>query len=420
MRTRLENDVQNERANVTIAFAIMSLPIMAVAGFSIDNQRHVNLKQHAQYAADVSVLAGARSIFDLSLNDDDLRTLVTDSYNANLVSAPDDASCGGPKVFIDRSAHTVTVEGECTTPTTFGVGISGHSQLVVRPRANAKGSMTQADIALAIDISGSMANGGRLNSVKTAVENMTDVLINPLTGGATRLSFAAFSNSVNAGVYGNLAQGKPRHDDSDADGLDRVCVTERIGPMAYELAPPRAGQWVGDVPGATCADEIGIYPLTSDADAFKDAVDDLVAGGGTAGHIGVAWAGYLISPEWASIWTRPPSPTSLSIHPDRSSVPHDHDGFTEKAVIILSDGMFSDWFAGASSMEQAGLVCDTMNAAGMSVYAIAFKVAHRIPKEMLKYCASSPDHYFEADTGAELDAVYQDIANRFIGARLTE
>ena len=420
MRNRLRNCVQNERANVTILFALMSLPMMAMVSLSIDNQRQTNLKHRIQHAVDMAALAGARSIFDPSFDDVRLSRFVFENYRENLATAPTDADCSAPIIQVDRTNDTVMVEGECLLPTTFGVGISGHRFLTTSARSNAKGGMSQADIALAIDVSDSMNMGGRLDDVKTAVENMTDLLINPLTGGSTRISFAAFSSSVNAGVYGNLAQGKARDDDSDGDGLNRVCVTERTGSMAYTNAPPGPGQWVGDDASAICQDETGVVPLSSDAAAFKQAVNALEAKNFTAGHIAIAWAWYLISPEWAPIWTLPPSSTSGMPQPDTSAVPLPNDGQSHKAIIILSDGDFSQSYSGVPSFNQALRLCVAAKKDGVRIYSIAFKVSVPTAKYVLERCATSTDHYFDVSSGAQLNAVYQEIGSHFLGPRLIQ
>lgn len=394
--------------------------MMVMASFSIDSQRLINLQHHIQHAADIAALAGASLMFDPSFDDHRLKSFVWESYAENFLTAPKDIDCGPPNIHIDRTAQTVAVDGECLMPATFGVGLTGRRNLFTSAYASAKSGLSKADIALAIDVSDSMNTEGRLNDVKTAVGNLTDLLINPRTGGATRMSFAAFSSSVNAGVYGNLAQGKSRNDDSDGDGLDRVCVTERTGSMAYTNAPPAPGQWVGDHRFAMCPEETGIVPLTSDAFAFKQSVNALKARDFTAGHIAIAWAWYLISPEWAPIWTLPPSSNSPTLQPDTSAVPLPNDGLSHKAIVILSDGYFSRSYSGIASFEQSLRLCHAAKNNGVRIYSIAFKISSPVAKFVLEQCASSTDYYFDVSSGAQLNAVYQEIGSHFLGPRLIQ
>ena len=51
-----------------------------------------------------------------------------------------------------------------------------------------------------------------------------------------------------------------------------------------------------------------IMPMTKDKTALKARIDKLTTGGSTAGHMGTAWAYYLLSPKWNSICFRRPAP----------------------------------------------------------------------------------------------------------------
>ena len=89
-------------------------------------------------------------------------------------------------------------------------------------------------------------------------------------------------------------------------------MTERIGAHAYtDAAPNTAGNtYVGKgyfgtntttscvVGNYTDAEVNSIQPLSSDTTMLKRRIDKLVTGGSTAGHLGTAWAWYLLSPNW--------------------------------------------------------------------------------------------------------------------------
>ena len=44
-----------------------------------------------------------------------------------------------------------------------------------------------------------------------------------------------------------------------------------------------------------------IQPLTNDTAMLKRRIDKLQTGGSTAGHLGTAWAWYLLSPNWNTV-----------------------------------------------------------------------------------------------------------------------
>src|SRR5690606_35997231 len=83
------------------------------------------------------------------------------------------------------------------------------------------------------------------------------------------------------------------------------CVSERTGTAAFTDAAPtgnnriprvyQTGRYTACVPSAP------IVPMTSDKEALKTVIDGFVASGMTAGHLGTAWAWYLLSPNWADV-----------------------------------------------------------------------------------------------------------------------
>src|SRR5262249_6305641 len=91
------------------------------------------------------------------------------------------------------------------------------------------------------------------------------------------------------------------------------CVVERTGTEKYSDAAPKSGQYVmahytetstGHGKKGVCVVPSGseVLPLTSDKTSLLAKIDKLSAAGGTAGHLGTAWAWYALSPNWASIW----------------------------------------------------------------------------------------------------------------------
>jgi hypothetical protein len=78
------------------------------------------------------------------------------------------------------------------------------------------------------------------------------------------------------------------------------------------------------------------------------------AGGMTAGHLGIAWAWYLLSPEWDRVWPSDSAPRAYN-DPDHMRV-----------AIIMSDGEFNTSYESANggSEAQARELCDNMKAKG--------------------------------------------------------
>lgn len=234
-------------------------------------------------------------------------------------------------------------------------------------------------------------------------------------------------------------------------GLSDSCVYERTGMAAASDTVPGNGAWIGagnprwnfsagssskydgwqnveyqDATGygvgayegrhGTCMPS-GPVPLTEDKAALKAHVNSLVAEGGTAGHLGLAWGWYLVSPEWAPIWPEASAPL-----PYRAPQ-------TSKAVILMTDGDFNIQHPDASrnSFRQSMDLCDAMKASGrrIQIYTVGFQVPSGVQRTgdgrtILEYCATSPSHAFSADNGEELIEVYRSIARSISDLRLKQ
>ncbi len=149
--------------------------------------------------------------------------------------------------------------------------------------------------------------------------------------------------------------------------------------------------------------------LTNDRNELNGYVNALTAGGGTAGHLGVAWSWYLISDNWDGIFTGDSAPLSFT-EPD-----------SEKVVILMTDGSFnSEVFpAQGSSDAQARALCDGMKSKNIKVYSVALN-APTAGKRVLEYCASGTDYFFEPETAAELTEAYRKIATSISDLRISE
>jgi len=256
------------------------------------------------------------------------------------------------------------------------------------------------------------------------------------------------TSSSPCGRYSSYTWNTQRYFFEDT-GLTDTCVYERIGTYAASDTVPTSGRWLGagnprwnfsagstskydgwknveneNATGysdgayegrhGTCQPS-GPVPLTDDKVALKAHVDSLVANGGTAGHLGIAWSWYLLSPNWSGIWPA-------------DSRPRDYGATrTSKFVILMTDGDFNIQHptAGRSSFQQSMDLCDEMKTlpSNIQVFTVGFQVPSSVQKTadgrtILEYCATSPGHAFSADNGDELTEAYRTIARSISDLRL--
>ncbi len=173
------------------------------------------------------------------------------------------------------------------------------------------------------------------------------------------------------------------------------------------------GAYIGSY--SKCRDS-GPVPLTDNKALLEAHVDSLTADGGTAGHLGIAWAWYLLSPEWSGIWPAASNPW-----------PWDEPEMA-KAVILMTDGDFNTAHTstGMSSFNQAMQLCDAMKQEpyNIQIYTVGFQVPRNVQttnsgETILEYCASSEGQTFSAASADELETVYKAIAESISDLRIT-
>ncbi len=418
------------RGAVAVVFGVSALALVSMIGVALDASRSYNIKSRVQNVLDAASLAGARKLALDDANDGDVTSTALAYFEAQREEFKVwGAIPGAPQVSIDRNKSSVTMTVDVAVSSIAG-SLSGLlPQINFSPSATASYDVKRIELAMVLDITGSMNWAGgdgksKLSGLKEAAEDIIKLLANSApAANFVKVGLVPYSASVNVG---------PFHGDVTYETRGDTCVVERDGPDAYNDDPVGAGSHIEVVgappPGYYSCPKAEIVPLTdigtsAGRNFLIDKVKAMSAGGGTAGHIGAAWGWYMVSPKWSSLW-----PAASDPKPYGSNV--------TKAVLLMTDGDFNvaydnggelvawpnpgatDVNIEGSSPNQAKKLCDNMKAAGVTIYSVAF-MAPPAAEALLKDCSGGGNYYDAANTH-QLKAAFRDIAGKLTSVSISQ
>jgi hypothetical protein len=231
-----------------------------------------------------------------------------------------------------------------------------------------------------------------------------------------KVAIAPFSNVVGLdSQLFNAATGR------SSGGPSVRCVVERTGSEMTTETAPRAGAYLraleDAVPGRACPENGEVVPLTADKSRLTAMVRRLGAAGSTAGHLGSAWAWYLLSPLWSGALHGESQPGSYA---DLTNITAGGFPRLRKIAVLMTDGEYNTQYSATSSTNQAREVCRNMKATGIEVFTVGFDVGSAgTAVDTLRQCATSPSHFYNTTTGSELRRAFRDIALQASPLRLS-
>ncbi len=422
--------IRDRRGNVAILFGLLLLPIAVAIGLAIDGLRALNAAETATGALDAAALAAARAMSQGDLSDGELAQIAERYFKAN-VEGPDKpryAQFSGLAARANRRKAEVTVAVDVSVPTTFGQ-LAHIEQISFRRESTTTFGISDLDLGLMIDVTGSMNQVGRdgrvkLESLKQAVGSLFEIVNPNRRSDKVRIGLAPYSAAVNAGSYADYV--------SDGESRDG-CILERDRDIDEEV-PPGPGRFFRGIEEAEdeMDDDTGrrgygyyrcpdaeVLALTNDRGRLEDTIEGYRASGRTAGHLGIAWSWYLVSDAWRGIWQTATPPR-----------PYGSDNLI-KAVVLMTDGQFNAAYAGsdrwrraeAESFERSRALCDNIKGRDVVVFSVGFNLREADAAELMEDCASEYEdeqgrtqrHFYRAENEADLISAYTDI-----GIKLTQ
>jgi Flp pilus assembly protein TadG len=170
--SKLRAYATNATGNVTVTFALATIPMVGFVGAAVDYSHANAVKAEMQAAADSTALMLSKEAASISATalttkaNDYFKALHTRSDSTNLLVNATYVSSGGSKVVVNAS----------TKVKTNFMGLMGFSQLNVAVDSQVKWGNTRLRVALALDVTGSMDDDGKIEALKTATKSLLDQL----------------------------------------------------------------------------------------------------------------------------------------------------------------------------------------------------------------------------------------------------
>jgi Flp pilus assembly protein TadG len=395
----------------TTTLAAFAAPVfLGALGVGVDTTVWYLEKRQVQQQADAAALAGARVKGLGQTNTTALAVATRDAQrNGFVASGTSTLTLNSPPTSGGYTDKSTAVEVRITKQLSsmFSSYLLGSSARTVTGRSVGYTPYVQTrnlEVALVLDLSGSM-NGNtevsgltKLQAQKNAAKALLDIVIQAnQTPFTSRAAIVPFSDSVNVGsayfttVTNRTLQG--------AGGTNPWSgVVERSGSYKFKDDPPSSTYgWFGEfktkkqtasgpytsylanlssqTPGASNV----IRPLSSDKESLKTMVQGTTATGSTAGHIGLAWAWYTLSPKWNSIFTG-------------AALANAHNtANTYKAIVIMSDFDMNSYYEynNGTSNYQFEQLCTQIKNSGVKIYTIGYGVSGTSNNNRRINCASN-------------------------------
>jgi Flp pilus assembly protein TadG len=466
---------RDQSGTVAMMFGLLVIPLTAFVGLAVDFGRVYKAASHTQSALDAAALAAGRvaqvektdmiskasaaasAFFDHAKPTDVVTSSLTFSPNALGTQFTVSATTWVRTPFLGALKYIASREEDTAAPDSckgnaFGcMKVTNSSTAELQVGGNGAESL---EIAMMLDITGSMS-GQKLSDLQSAARDLIDIVVwDDQSTYTSKVALAPFSVAVNAGSYFTAVTGLSDDVDANGDGyrddLPATCYNSRgqikssckttankVKTYSTCVVERATSAFNDDAPGGTkyltsfdvatgdsltsgngnancLPSKATIMPLTKDKQALKDMItNNFVANGNTAGHLGTAWAWYLLSPKWGAIWPAASAPSAYG-------TPN-----LKKIAVLMTDGEYNQQYLLAQngdSTSQARTLCTNMkaNGVGIEVYTVGFQLGNNATAvTTLQKCATDASHFYNTSTGDELRAAFRDIALKVTNLRLT-
>ncbi len=436
--------------NVAITFALATVPVVVAVGFAVDYSHANSVKAALQSALDSTALMLAKEASTDS--NSQLQTNALKYFQA-LFTRPEAKSVTVAATYTASAGSQVVVNGSAQVPTNF-LGIIGYQNLTVNGTSTTKWGTSRLRVALVLDNTGSMADDGKIDALKTATHNLlTQMQGAATTNGDVYVSIIPFSKDVNVGSsyysanwidwsdwnsnnqscsggggWGGWGGGHWGGWGGGGSGCSAAnhntwngCITDR----GNSSAPGSTAGYDQNVTAPSTSIQASLFPaeqydqcpvqmmgLSYDWTSLSSLVDQMTPNGNTNQPIGLVWG-------WQSLVGGGPltAPTM------------DSNYQYQQAIILMSDGLNTAdrWYNSQTPVDnrmyQTGNgngTCANIKAAGITIYAIQVNTGGDPTSTLMQNCASSSDKFWMITQANQLVSVFNQIGTNLTKLRVAK
>jgi Flp pilus assembly protein TadG len=372
-----ERFFKEEEGTVTVlAFAIFVM-FLIMGGIGIDTMRQEMARASLQATLDRAVLAGATAV-----NNAAARAVIED-YFAKSGQSDYLAAQEAGDIDIRLNSSKVTARASQTLDT-YLMRLSGVDTLTSSGNSTAEVTIPKLEIAMALDVSGSMM-GARIDALRPAAKNFVDSILDSTEPNDAVISVVPFSWGVTPSkeIFEALTVNESHVYSSCIELQDVDFETTTIDPNTpYNqlIYTSREGTTFGDLTTTPLSsfldtyyqscytqDYFNILPYATTKTALHAKIDSLEAGGSTSNDEGVKWASALLDPAFQPVLQSLQQPVQVPqndgtiltyslVEPALTSVPAVfNESDTLKVIVLMGDGAndssyrFTNTYRGANS-----------------------------------------------------------------------
>lgn len=423
--------------NIAVIFALSAIPIISFVGAAIDYTRANAARSSMQAALDSTALMLSKDLSYGTINSTQISSKATAYFNA-LYHNTDAQSVSITATYTAPSGSTpatIQIDGSGSIVTDF-MRVAGFPNMNFNTSSTTTWGNVRMRVALVLDVTGSMADAGKMDALKPAAKSLIDQL-SPLAAnnGDIYISIVPFAKDVNIGTSYRSATWID-WTDWDANNGSNVCTAwNSSGRCTNRVWTPASHDtWNGCIIDRTQnydttntapttantatlfpADQYSycagtpqiatIMPLSYDWTALKAKIDTLVPTGNTNQSIGLAWG-------WMTLTQSDPF----------NAPAKDANYVYKDALVILSDGLNTQdrWYTDAASIDaRQRILCDNAKAAGITIYAVQVNTGGDPTSAVLQYCATNSSSFYLITSASQTASVFNQIGTQLSKLRVS-